>query len=385
MKTSSLALISLALSLAGFTGPLAAEPIHHLAAQSVIVRGQFGGLIFGFDVESAGTEGLLAEAVENSDGTIHAALETFDQTTGKITAVVAESFTNNDLVTLGVFGPSVGLVETEHPKSLFHVLRNFRTLQPIGSHRFGPRWKPPLDRTHIINQVKGSEAGTSQVAVYALDVSTDATPVVFKSDLAADTFGPVIPITDEVFTTEAPPVLAYDEVRNQAILGHDFPSAFILPPRIGFVDLATGAFTKKKGLGLGVINGIAVDSADGILCTDTSFDSAVQFYDLATFEGINVLLPGAAQDNSTASGADIAFDPINKLFLVAQTFANGSLTDGSSIQVYDTAGNLVETVDGLNFQGGFNVFPTHISINPSRRTGFVNGPDLTMSLQSFSY
>ncbi len=349
------------------------------------MRGQFGGLIFGFEIDPAGTEGLLCEAVQNADGTIHAAVETFDQITGQITAVVAESFSKNDLITLGVFGPSIGLIENEHPKSLFHVLRFFRTLQPIGSHHLGPKWTPPLDRTHIINQVKGSQAGTSDIAVYALDVSTAATPVVFKSDLAGNSFGPVIPITDPIFTTEAPPLLAYDNARNQAILGHDFPSAFILPPRIAFVDLASGAFTKKTGLGLGVINGIAVDTEDGILCTDTSFDSAVQFYDLATFQGINVLLPGAAQDNSTASGADIAFDPVNKLFLVAQTFANGSLTDGSSIQVYDTAGNLVETIDGLNFQGGFNVFPTHISINPSRRIGFVNGPDLTMSLQSFSY
>jgi hypothetical protein len=73
------------------------------------------------------------------------------------------------------------------------------------------------------------------------------------------------------------------------------------------------------------------------------------------------------------------------LLLVAQEFFDGSLTDGSGIQVYDLAGNLVESIDGLNFQGGFNVFPVHITINPSRRMGFVNGPDLTTAIQSFSY
>ena len=71
------------------TSPLLAGVRHQSAAESVIVRGQFGGLIFGFDIDSAGTEGLLAEAVENNDGTIHAALETFDQTTGEITAATA--------------------------------------------------------------------------------------------------------------------------------------------------------------------------------------------------------------------------------------------------------------------------------------------------------
>ena len=74
-----------------------------------------------------------------------------------------------------------------------------------------------------------------------------------------------------------------------------FPSPFILPPRIGFVDLTTGAFAKRSGLGLGVINGIAVDTEDNILCTDTSFDSGVQFYDLNGGTNINVP-PGATQD-----------------------------------------------------------------------------------------
>ena len=187
------------------------------------------------------------------------------------------------------------------------------------------------------------------------------------------------------FTVEAPPLVAFDYLNNQAILGHDKPSPFILPPLIGFVDLSTGSFVKRTGLGLGVINGIAVDSEDRILCTDTSFDSAVQFFDLSDFSGVSVLLPGADPQTSTASGADIEFDPINKLFLVAQPFSDGQLDNGSSIQVYDLVGNLVESIDGLNFQGGDNVFPVHITLNPSRRIGFVNGPDLTTAIQSFSY
>ena len=130
-------------------------------------------------------------------------------------------------------------------------------------------------------------------------------PVVFTSNLADNTFGPLIEITDPDFTQEAPPVIAFDPVGNQAILGHDKPSPFILPPLIGFVDLATGSFVKRIGLGLGVINGIAVDSEDGVFCTDTSFDSAVQFYDLINSTAINVFLPGHDPQTSTASGGDI--------------------------------------------------------------------------------
>jgi len=353
-------------------------------AGDVIVHAKFGGLIFGFEIDATGDEGLLCEAVPQSDGTIFAAVETFSQSTGKILHVLKRSLTQDDLIALVVAG-SVGLVEREHVISLFNIERTFQLIDPLFSSKLTGRWTPGLDSKHIINQVKPALDGSSNVAVYALDVSTSATPLVFSSNLAANTFGPFIEITNVDFTTEAPPVLAFDPPRNQAILGHDKPSPFIVPPVIGFVDLITGVFTEKTGLGLGVINGIAVDSEDGILCTDTSFDSAVQFYNLSDFSGVSVLLPGADPQTSTASGADVEFDPVNKLFLVAQPFSDGKLDNGSSIQVYDLAGNLVESIDGLNFQGGDNVFPVHIALHPARRVGFVNGPDLTTALQSFNY
>jgi hypothetical protein len=46
---------------------------------------------------------------------------------------------------------------------------------------------------------------------------------------------------------------------------------------------------------------------------------------------------------------------------------------------------LAESIDELNFRGGDNVFPVHITLNPNRRTGFVDGPDPTTAIQSFSY
>ena len=353
-------------------------------AGDVIVRGKLSGLIFGFEVDPDGTEGLLCEAVSNLDGTVSARVETFSQATGRIIKVLAKSESRDDFIALGVAG-SLGLVEREQVHGLFNVKRTFATINPLSDNMINGRWTPPINPKQIVNQVKPALDGSSNVAVYALSVDTNVNPVVFTSNLADNTFGPLIEITDPDFTQEAPPVIAFDPIGNQAILGHDKPSPFILPPLIGFVDLATGSFVKQTGLGLGVINGIAVDSEDGILCTDTSFDSAVQFYTLSDFTGISVFLPGHDPQTSTASGGDIEFDPINKLFLVAQAFSDGQLNNGSSIHVFDLTGNLVESIDGLNFQGGDNVFPIHISLNPNHRIGFVNGPDLTTSIQSFSY
>jgi hypothetical protein len=362
------------------------QPNPNAGPRDVIVRGKLGGLIFGFEIDPNGTEGLLSEAVLNNDGTISARVETFNQATGKIIRVLARTESQDDFIALDVAG-SVGLIEREHVKGIFNIQRTFHTIDPLSGDKINGSWMPPINSKQIVNQVKAALDGSPNVAVYALSVSLNVNPVVFTSNISDNTFSQAFEITDLNFITEAPPVIAFDPPRNQVILGHDKPSPFIEPPLVGFLDLATGAFEVETGLGLGVINGVAVDSEDGILCTDTSFDSAVQFYDLSDFagSGISVFLPGANEQTSTASGGDIEFDPINKLFLVAQPFSDGQLNNGSSIQVYDLVGNLVESIDGLLFQGGDNVFPIHITLNPSRRMGFVNGPDLTTAIQSFSY
>ena len=44
------------------------QPNLNVGPGDVIVRGKFGGNIFGFEVDPNGTEGLLCEAVGNPDG-----------------------------------------------------------------------------------------------------------------------------------------------------------------------------------------------------------------------------------------------------------------------------------------------------------------------------
>src|SRR5215472_12056664 len=94
-------------------------------ASSVIVSTKFGGQIFGFDIDQGGTEGILSEAQTLSNGNVLAAVETFDQKTGKIIAVLAKTETQDDFITLGVVGVSVGLVEHEHVIQLLDVQRTF--------------------------------------------------------------------------------------------------------------------------------------------------------------------------------------------------------------------------------------------------------------------
>jgi hypothetical protein len=157
---------------------------------------------------------------------------------------------------------------------------------------------------------------------------------------------------------------------------------------IALANLTTGAVAEFNGLPgappyrAGFVNGIAVDSSDGIACTTTELDFSVEFYDLKRKTGFAVTLPGAS--NQLQSGSDVEFDPVNKLFFVAQSVS--STGSGSSIQVYDTKGNLVESLNGFSFSNAANVVFTHIALNPSNRSGYVDGPDSGVTeIQSFTY
>jgi hypothetical protein len=110
----------------------------------------------------------------------------------------------------------------------------------------------------------------------------------------------------------------------------------------------------------------------------------VEFYDLSTQTGFTVVLPGSGGQQQF-SGADVEFDPVNKLFLVAQPDSS-SAPSGSTIYVYDTHGNLKETLNGFSFSNTFNVVPMHIALHPSQRSGFVDGPDSGVTeIESFTY
>ncbi len=349
------------------------------AASHVTVHSKFGGQIFGFDIDQNGTEGVLSEATTLSGGKVLAAVETFDQTTGKILGVITKTQTQDDFVTLGVVGSSVGLVEHEHVVSFLNVQRTFQVINPLSGNKITGKWTPPIGTKHLLNQVSRTQ-GTPNSAVFAQDNSGNFIPWVFSSSVAANTFGPIVKIQDSFNFGSAPPPMAYNTVTNIAVLGGG-DGCFGCLPVIGLADLGKGSFTEFTGIGFGFVNGIAVDSADNIACTTTEDDANVEFYDLATQSGFTVVLPNSGQQQFF-SGADVEFDPIHKLFFVAQP--NSSSSTGSSIYVYDTNGILQETLNGFSFSNAFSVIAMHIALNPGTRTGFVDGPS-TGELQGFSY
>ena len=352
-----------------------------------LVHSQFGGQIYGFDIDQNGTEGILAEARSLSNGNILAAVETFDQASGDILNVVEltqPTHSQDDFITLGVVGNSVGLAEHENVSNGFVTTRTFNVLNPLSSNRITGTWIPPLGSQHIIMPTGVSRSqGVPNVAVFAYDNSGNFIPWVFSSNVANNTFGPIVQITDSTNFGSVPPPIAYDSVTNQAVLGGG-TGAFGTRPVIGVVDLTAGTFTEFEGIGFGFVNGIAMDSADGIFCTDTEDDASVEFYDLSTETGFTVVLPGSG-GQQFYSGADVEFDSIDKLFLIAQPNSS-SAPSGSTIYAYDIHGNLQETINGFNFSNTFNVVPVHIALHPSLRSGYIDGPDSGVTeIQAFTY
>lgn len=389
-KTNSLSLSSLASALVFVA--LCIAPAETLAQSpigpgSVLVKSKFGGQIFGFDIDSNGTEGVLSEAQIMPSGNVLSAVETFDQATGKILKVVKKLETQDDFITMGITGASVGVVEREHVQGGFVARRIYDVLNPLAANKFSGTWMPPLTKDDIIMGISRNQTSPTSVVLAFHNGDNDPT-FLFTSNIGTNTNGPLVALTDPIFSFSNGPHVAYNSKTNQAVV---FASSGALggpPPRYALVNLKSGNVTDFSGLPgsppfrQGFINGLALDSDDSIACTTTEVDFKVEFYNLKTKTAFAVTLPGAT--SQLQSGSDVEYDPVNKLFFVAQSVS--STGSGSSIQVYDTKGNLVESLNGFNFSNTSNVVFTHIALHPGNRSGYVDGPDAGVTqLQSFTY
>jgi hypothetical protein len=267
--------------------------------------------------------------------------------------------------------------------------RVYGVMNPLDTNQFTGLWKAPLQANDIIISVSRDQGSATTAVLYFKNAVGNSPTFVFGTNVGANTFGPKIKLTDPVFCFCLSPVMAYDTKTNQAVIASSSGAVGGGPPEIALVDLATSKVTQFTGvweppLGPGSVNGIAVDSEDGIAVTSTELEGNITFYDLANQTGFLVPLPQAGQ---LTSGTDVEFDPVHKLFFVAQSVSGTA--PGSSIQVYDTEGNFVESLNGLNFSQSASVIGTHIALNPKNRSGYVDGagPAGTQAgaIQQFTY
>jgi hypothetical protein len=343
---------------------------------SVVVHSALGGQILGYDVDQSGKEGILSEYVALDNGKNNVAVETFDQKTGKIVKIVREERnTLNDFATYPVVGTGVGLVlyqKLGHDKL---YKNHYETLDPLKNNKFTGAWTPKFGKDELLWNVTESQ-GQPMTAIMIIENGGNAESFVLSTNVAANTFGPEVALTDPIFDFNTSPVMALDSVTSTAVVASS-NGCRTCGTELALADLVHGTFAEFSGLGLGTVNGIAVDSADGIACTTTEIDADVEFYDLATRTGFKVSMPNA--QGQEQSGADVEYDPVHKLFLVGQPVS--STGAGSSVQVFDTKGNFIESINDLSLPAS----PALIALNPHTRTGYVWQAPSGTALQSFAY
>jgi hypothetical protein len=222
-------------------------------------------------------------------------------------------------------------------------------------------------------------------AAYESSFNTGLT-YVFSSDVAGNTFGPLISLksiinVDEFFL----PQIAMDSRTNHAVLAssHGCPEP-ICTTDIALVNLTTGKIREfTDHLGTGTVDGLAVDAATGIACTTTLTDQGVEFYDLAKETGFEVQIPNG---NILGAGLDVEFDSVNHVFLISQYSSTGNPNDPQPrIYVYDEQGNVKETIAIQRTA----VSPARIAFNPHTRVGFIaeiaEPQNEFLAIQSFKY
>jgi hypothetical protein len=353
----------------------ASRPVRHAVGLGEILSSN-AGQIFGFDIDRNGNDGAFATSTN---------VETFDQDSGAILKTFPKSppsgtSYNFDAIVTG----DVGLVTRDvTPKGKTSAKRFYDLMDPV-TGRFTGKWTPPVKDIEV--EAGGPNQTTGTTAIFAIELQKNDIPDLFESNVAKNEFGKVFHLNTRTFGVGNLPQVAQDTATNQAVIATSPDGGRVQgsAPINVLVNLETGKQTQFTGLnngefGAGFVNGLAVDSSTGIAATTTELNAQVEFYDLAQQTGVAAQLPCTGGTSQGNSGAGIANDSMNGLFLVTDpSYCSGS--QGSAIVVYDEKGNLVETITGFKFALG----EPAPAINPSKRMAWAFGPEFNQ-LQQFFY
>jgi hypothetical protein len=358
-----------------------------------VVSSQFGGQIFGWDINQNGNDGVLTETVLEQSGGVLNAIETFDESTGKITKVVQKVHrvnANVEPVVDAIAGSDVGIIDVERLETQ-HFQRNdyFDLMNPVTGEKITRHSKPRQILGIVPNFVTNNQASSSQVMMVLYPDKRGNDQIgLYTYDTVRNAWGKRLNFPRRfLFLNGFPNYAAVDATTNEAVVGYLGRARYNPHESATFyvMDAATAKHLRSfYGVGFGFPNGMAIDPTTDTLCTTTTGDMDVEFYQLSTGKGKAVQIPVLYGGGPLTNGAAVAADPIHHLFLVAQLNSTFSPNGGSTVIVYDEHGKLVEYINGFQFFNRFSVVVPHLAVNPSNRTGYVNGPNLNQ-LQEFNY
>lgn len=389
----STACIAFAVLFHAATAPVSAAPVPHKVGPGKVLNTKNGVEIYGFDINQNGSDGVLASAGYQGN-TFVVSVETFDQDTGRITRSFArENSARNSYSLDGIFNGDVGLI-THYiiPSGKISARRVYDVMNPVTANKFTGLWTPPVKDIDI--QLAAENQSSSTSAILAIELKNHDQPDLIISDIGTNTISNVISLDPDSFGGANGPQLGAYTAANEAVMAESPDGGAVggSAPLMWLFDMKTGKSSSFAGYNngtfhAGYVNGLATDPNTGVTATDTELNAQVEFYDMATRTGITAIqLPCTGDTDQLYSGATIAVDSVNKLFLVTEPNNACNNGAGSAIIVYDESGNYVETIDGFQFPAGVVLFPPP-ALNPNKRMGWVfGGPDGSVSqLQQFFY
>ncbi|HEX3431583.1 MAG TPA: hypothetical protein VHT03_11915 [Rhizomicrobium sp.] len=367
-----------------------AQPnISHKVGLGKVLTTKDGGQIYGFDIDQYGRDGVLASAGYDSGGNFFVSVETFNEDKGVITKSFAtRNSARNSYSVDGIFAGDVGLI-THYivPQGKIYAKRQYEVMNPVAAKKFTGAWTPPLKDVDVT--LAAENQATSTDVVYVIELKKQDAPALIVSDVGANTFSKVIKLDPNTFSLAYGPQLGQYSAANEAViaLSPDGGAVGGEAPLNYVVDLVNGKITDFTGYNngpyhAGYVNGAATDPNTGVTVTDTELNAQVEFYDVAAQQGIAaVQLPCTGDADQYYSGSGIANDPVNKLFLVTETYDACSSGSTSSIHVFDENGNYIESITGFQFALG----EPAPAINPGKRMGWAFGGPGFSQLQQFFY
>jgi hypothetical protein len=361
-----------------------------------VVQSAFGGEIYGWDIDQTGSDAVLSETMSDNSGLLNA-IETFDEPSGKITKIVQKTQTNDDgpsPVVDAIAGTDVGLIDDQFDfvKS-GKLVRDDKYLEmnPVSGNKITGKWTPPHPLGLDPNFVTDNQGSSSQAMVaYRLTKADNEQALLYMYNVGTNTWQKPYVFPRHHVLSENTQYVAVDTPSNTVVTSYQqykYPfNPNEVPPTFVVFDASSSKLLRTfAGLGEGYINGMAIDSTTGTMCTTTFGDKNVEFYKVSTGKGFAVQIPvlnsGAGPLNG---GAAVAVDQVNHLFLIAQLNSTFSSSGGSTVIVYDEKGHLVENIDGFEFLFQFSAVTPGIAVNGAERLGYVNGPTQS-ELQEFTY
>lgn len=333
----------------------------------------------GFGINGHGTDGFITSNRQEASGEIMSSLEAFDQTTNAITATIVTK-TGEQLFAapFGIYGNDIGLFGIGRSTS-------FAALNTVSNGNIS-RWTPPL--TRITNSAANEDNGIGFFIALKPSFFIGNTYRVFTSDIANNTFGPLIDVTNALhaFLPEYMGIAEDTSTNTGWLVGGSNFLITCAPPTIVAVDLDSGDVSSFAGVGGGNGQAVAIDSVTGKAAVPTDCGNIVGIYDVSSRTATASLkLPG---DGFLNSGTYTVADPLHHLFLMAQPVPpdvdvnNNSL---SSIYVLDEQGNILTQYRRFSMFNLFFSFQANsLQINPSTRTGYTIGLE-GAQLEPFKY